>query len=127
MNTGHDVGVASLIGKYGDAVEAGPGSRWLFTSGTPGIRLDGTTPSGVAAQAELAWAHIVRMLESAGMTVHDLVKVTHYLLRSEDIPAYVAVRARFLGDARPASMLLVVPELVRPEFLLEIEAIAAKA
>jgi 2-iminobutanoate/2-iminopropanoate deaminase len=32
-----------------------------------------------------------------------------------------------MGDARPASMLLVVPALVRPEFLVEIEACAAKA
>jgi enamine deaminase RidA (YjgF/YER057c/UK114 family) len=61
------------------------------------------------------------------MSVHDLVKVTHYLTRAQDIPAYVAVRKRFLGDARPASMLLVVPELVRPEFLLEVEAYAAAA
>jgi 2-iminobutanoate/2-iminopropanoate deaminase len=38
----------------------------------------------------------------------------------------VKVRARFLGDARPASMLLLTPALVRPEFLLEVEAIAAK-
>jgi enamine deaminase RidA (YjgF/YER057c/UK114 family) len=126
MNRTHDVGVASLIGKYGDAVEAGPNARWLFTSGTPGLGLDGRTPPDVGAQAELAWGHIVRILAAADMTVHDLVKVTHYLLRAEDIPAYVAVRARFLGDARPASMLLVVPELVRPEFLLEVEAIAAK-
>jgi len=126
MNRTHDVGVASLIGKYGDAVEAGPNARWLFTSGTPGIGLDGRTPPDVTAQAELAWGHIVRMLAAADMTVHDIVKVTHYLLRAEDIPTYVAVRSRFLGDARPASMLLVVPELVRPEFLLEVEAIAAK-
>ena len=60
------------------------------------------------------------------MNVNDLVKVTHYLLRAEDIPAYVQVRAKFLGDARPASMLLIVPALVKPNFLLEIEAIAAK-
>jgi enamine deaminase RidA (YjgF/YER057c/UK114 family) len=59
--------------------------------------------------------------------VHDLVKVTHYLLNADDIPAYVKVRSRYLGDARPASMLLIVPGLVRPEFLLEVEAIAAKA
>ena len=29
MNTRHDIGVAALIGKYSDAVEAAPGSRWL--------------------------------------------------------------------------------------------------
>lgn len=126
MNRTHDVGVARLVGKYGDAVEVPAQARWLFTSGTPGIDLDGSTPTDVTSQAELAWGHIVRMLDSAGMYVGDLVKVTHYLLRAEDIKPYVAVRARFLGDARPASMLLVVPELVRPEFLLEVEAIAAR-
>jgi enamine deaminase RidA (YjgF/YER057c/UK114 family) len=36
------------------------------------------------------------------------------------------VRTRFLGDTRPASMLLIVPQLVRPEFLVEIEIVAAK-
>jgi 2-iminobutanoate/2-iminopropanoate deaminase len=47
------------------------------------------------------------------------------LLRASDIRAYVRVRSRFLGESRPASTLLVIPELVRPEFLLEIEAYAA--
>ena len=53
--------------------------------------------------------------------------MTQYLLRPSDIAAYAEVRARHLGDARPASLLLIVPSLVRPEFLLEIEACAAKA
>lgn len=126
-HTLHDVGIARQIGRYSDAVEVAPNARLLFTAGTPGLALDGTLPRDVTGQAELAWTHIVAMLDKAGMTVHDLVKVTHYLLHAADIPAYVAVRSRFLGDARPASMLLVVPQLVRPEFLLEIEAVAAKA
>ncbi len=67
------------------------------------------------------------MLNRAGMTVADVVKVTQYLTRAEDIPDYSKTRALFLGDARPASMLLVVPQLVRPEFLVEVEIIAAKA
>jgi enamine deaminase RidA (YjgF/YER057c/UK114 family) len=37
------------------------------------------------------------------------------------------VRTRFLGDVRPAAMLLVIPQLVRPEFLVEVEIVAAKA
>jgi len=37
------------------------------------------------------------------------------------------VRNRFLGELRPASMLLVIPALVRPGFLLEVEVVAAKA
>jgi enamine deaminase RidA (YjgF/YER057c/UK114 family) len=127
MNRNVDVGVARQIGKYSDAVEVAPNARWLYTSGTPGLALDGTLPPDITAQAELAWTHILNMLANANMGVQDLVKVTHTLVRASDIADYVKVRSRFLGDARPASMLLIVPELVRPGFLLEIEAIAAKA
>ena len=125
-NIVHNVGVASQIGSYSDAIEVPPGARWLFTSGTPGLALNGGLPADVTGQAEIAWGHIVSTLESAGMTVNDLVKVTHYLLHEQDIPAYVKVRSRFLGDARPASMLLTGAGLVRSEFLVEIEAVAAK-
>jgi 2-iminobutanoate/2-iminopropanoate deaminase len=123
----HDIGVASQIGAYSDAIEAGSNLRWLITSGTPGLSTNGELPKDIAGQADLAWKHIARMLDRAGMTVADIVKVTQYLIRAEDIPAYAKVRSTFLRDARPASMLLVVPQLVRPEFLLEVEVIAAKA
>ena len=122
-----DVGVAKRIGAYSDAVVVEPNARWLMSAGTPGIAPDGTTPEGITAQAEQAWKNVIAMLEQAGMTVHDLVKVTHTLVREEDVKPYVAVRARYLGDARPASMLVIVPALVRPEFLVEIEICAAKA
>lgn len=125
-NIALNIGVASQIGKYSDAIEVPPNARWLYTSGTPGLALDGNLPSDVTGQAEVAWTHIVKMLKQVDMGVNDLVKVTHYLLRAEDIPAYVQVRSKFLGDARPASMLLIVPALVKPNFLLEIEAIAAQ-
>ncbi len=121
----HDIGIAKQIGLYSDAIEVASGLRWLFTSGTPGLEKSGKLPSDIIGQAEIAWAHIGAMLKAAGMTKRDLVKVTHYLTRAEDIPAYAKVRASFLGDARPASMMLVTPAFVRPEFLLEIDAIAA--
>jgi 2-iminobutanoate/2-iminopropanoate deaminase len=127
MNIRHDIGVASQIGSYSDGVEVPPGQRWLYTAGTPGLALDGALPADVAGPAEIAWKHIVSLLERADMTVHDLAKVTQYLLNAGDIRPYAAVRSRFLGTARPASMLLIVPALVRPEFLLEIEVVAAKA
>ena len=123
----HDIGVAKQIAAYSDAIETGPNLRWLLTSGTPGLSMAGELPNDITGQAELAWEHVMRLLERAGMTTADLVKVTQYLTHAEDIPAYGAVRTRFLADARPASMLLVVPQLVRPEFLIELEIIAAKA
>ncbi len=123
----HDIGVAARIGTYSDCIEASPNQRWLFTSGTPGMDAAGELPGDITAQAELAWGHILTMLDRAGMAVGDLVKITQYLTRAEDIPAYAKVRARMLGEARPASMMLVVAALPRPDFLLEIEAVAARA
>ncbi len=123
----HDIGVAVRLGPYSDAVEAAPNQRWLFTAGTPGMDAAGDLPDDITAQAELAWGHILTMLDRAGMSVGDLVKITQYLTRAEDIPAYAKVRARMLGAARPASMLMVVAALPRPQFLLEIEAVAARA
>ena len=105
-NIVHNVAVTSQIGSYSDAIEVPPGARWLLTSGTPGLALDGGLPADINGQAELAWGHIINTFKSAGMTVNDLVKVTHYLLHERDVPDYVKVRSRFLGDARPASMLL---------------------
>jgi 2-iminobutanoate/2-iminopropanoate deaminase len=126
-HTIHDVGIANQIGSYSDAIEAKPNLRWLMTSGTPGLSVGGDLPKDITGQAELAWQHVISLLENADMTVADIVKVTQYLTRAHDIAAYAKVRSRFLGEVRPASMLLIIPQLVWPEILVEIEIIAAKA
>jgi enamine deaminase RidA (YjgF/YER057c/UK114 family) len=125
-NIAHDIGVARRIGTYSDSVEAPAGARWLMTSGTPGLAPDGYLPPDIAGQAKVAWTHIVAMLAKADMTVHDIVKITQFLLHASFIPDYVKVRSRFLDTARPASTLLVVPQSIKPEYLLEVEVLAAK-
>jgi 2-iminobutanoate/2-iminopropanoate deaminase len=125
-HTIHDVGAAKHIGKYNDAIETESGLRWLFTSGTPGVADDGKIPAGIEAQSRLAWGYILAMLERAGMTTADLVKVTTSLTNAADIPGYVKVRSEFLGDVRPAFMLLIVAQLIKPEVLVEVEIIAAR-
>ncbi len=122
----HNIGVANQIGKYSDAVETAPSLRWLHTSGTPGVGENKQLPRDIAGQSELAWKHVMKLLGEAGMTVDDIVKVTQYLTRAEDIADYAKVRYKFLEDARPAFMLLVVPQLAWPEILVEIEVIATK-
>jgi 2-iminobutanoate/2-iminopropanoate deaminase len=121
-----DIGVASQIAAYSDAVEVKPNLRWMLTSGAPGLSKAGHLPEDISGQAELAWQHVVEMLKRADMEIADVIKVTQYLKRADDIPSYGKVRTRFLGESRPASMLLIVPQLVRPEFLVEIEVIAAR-
>ena len=120
-----DVGISKHSGKYSDAAEVPRSARWLFTSGTPGLLPDGRLPVTFELQAEQAWKNILSALEKADMDPTHLVKIVQYLVRAEDIAAYGVIRARFLGDCRPASMLLVVAGLPKPGFLIEIEAIAA--
>lgn len=126
MNQPRNVGVAAMIGSYSDAVEVAPGARWLITSGTPGLQADGKLPPDFATQATMAWEHCLRMLNAAGMDVADIVKITQYLTRRADLEAYRPIRSRFLGEARPASMLSFVSELVWPDMYFELEIVAAK-
>ncbi len=80
-----------------------------------------------AAQAEQAFHNLQRVLEAAGSSLGHIVKLTTYLTRSEDVPRYRDIRARYLSTSPPASTLLVISALARPEFLVEIEAIAVVA
>jgi len=124
MSRPTNVGVAAKIGKYSDAVLVENARRQLHVSGTPGMRKDGSIPAGFAEQADLAWRNLIEILNAAGMGVQNLVKINQYLLRAEDIALYGPIRLKHLGDHRPASMLSVVPALVKPEILFEIEAVA---
>ena len=126
MNKAINVGVAAKLGKYSDAIEVGAGVRWLYTSGTPGLNDDGSLPPDFETQAELAWKSIIAMLHAADMDVEDIVKINQSLLRREDLDSYRKIRNAYLDDARPASMLSFISELVMPGMLIELEIVAAK-
>ncbi len=125
-NKNIDVGIASKLGKYSDAVLVEGERRWLYTSGTPGLAADGSLPPDFESQARLAWKHIIATLDAAGMDVRDIVKLTQSLTRRSDLAAYRAIRNEHLGDARPASMLVFVSGLVMDDMLIEIEVVAAR-
>lgn len=116
--------IAPPAGAYSMGVSAPGGGRWLHIAGQVGIDRDGRTPEGCGAQAEIAWSNLLAILADAGMGVEHLVKVNHYLVDSADVAAYGAVRSRFLGEARPASTLVIVQALVKPEWRIEVEAVA---
>jgi 2-iminobutanoate/2-iminopropanoate deaminase len=124
-----DIGIAKHIGPYSDGVvvETLDHVRSMVSAGTPGMRPDGTIPKEFKEQAELAWSNIGRLLDAAEMTKADLVSITQYLVRREDLAVHGPIRKAFLGDARPASMLMLVAGLPWPDMLIEIriEAVAA--
>ena len=124
MNKHNPGAIAAPLGAYSHGVSAAGGGRWLHVAGQIGLRADGSLASGFAAQADVAWGNLVAVLSDAGMSVADLVKVTHYLVPGTSLADYNPVRSKYLGDARPASTLIVVHALARPEWLFEVDAVA---
>ena len=112
---------------YAHGLEIPGGSRVVFCSGQLGIEKDGTIPEGVEAQARLCFRAIAAILGEAGMTLGDLVRINAFVTDAQYLAGYMKVRDEFVGRPPPASTLMIVQGFARPEFKVEIEAIAAKA
>ncbi len=117
--------IAAAFSSYSLAVEAPAQARWLYVSGQVGVAPDGAFADGPEAQMEAAWRNVLAILDSAGMGPGDLVKINAYLTRAEDTGLYREVRDRMLAGAEPASTLVVITALAHPDWLVEIEAVAA--
>lgn len=119
--------VGGPFGSYSHGCEVPAGARWLVVAGQVGARPDGTIPPGIDEQCELAIRNVVEVLHGGKMVPADLVKLVVCLMDQKHVPNWRAAREKVLGDLRPPATLLVVAGLARPEFLVEIEAWAAKA
>jgi enamine deaminase RidA (YjgF/YER057c/UK114 family) len=113
--------------RYAHGVEIPGGSRVVFCSGQLGIEKNGTIPEGVEAQARLCFQAIAAILGDAGMDLRDLVRINAYVTGAQYLAGYMKVRDAFIGDPPPASTLMIVQGFARPEFKVEIEAVAARA
>ncbi|MGB3581399.1 MAG: RidA family protein [Roseiarcus sp.] len=113
--------------KYAHAVEVEAGARMVFCSGQLGIGRDGVIPDDVEAQARLCFRAIQAVLGEAAMSLGDLVRLNAYVVSAQYLGGYMKVRDEFVGNPPPASTLVVVQGFARPEFKVEIEAVAARA
>lgn len=85
---------------------------------------DLVAPHDAAAQAELVYDNLERVLAEAGATLRNVIKVTTYLVDRADSPAVTAVRLARFGDHRPPHTGLIVAGLGGPEVRLEVEVVA---
>jgi 2-iminobutanoate/2-iminopropanoate deaminase len=117
-------GLAEPISHFTDAVRAGD---LLFVSGVVPVDRDGKLVGrgDVVAQARQVFESIGTVLEAAGATFADVVKVTVFLTDVNDRTAIFPVRQEFFGDARPASTLEEISRLAIPGATIEVEAVAA--
>ena len=98
----------------------------LFISGIPGFDANGDLPDGFEAQFGFVVTNIKRVLDGAGATFRDLVKVNVLLTRASDVATMNALYASAFGPAPyPARTTCVVQALPQPKMLIEIEGVAA--
>lgn len=114
------------FGNYNHGLLVPPGASLLVTSGQLGIGVDGSIPSDVTGQAELCFEAIKAILDEAGMSFADVIRIAGFVTKREDFPAYMTVRDRYTLDPKPVSTLIVIGGFTRPEFLVEVEVTAAK-
>lgn len=102
-----------------------PAGRLVLTSGQVAVDAAGDVPEGWEAQTRLVFENLGRALAAQGAGWVDVVKLTYFVTGVEEIAVVRSVRDEFVDTARPpASSLVQVAGLFRPDLLIEVEAVA---
>jgi enamine deaminase RidA (YjgF/YER057c/UK114 family) len=115
---------------YSQIVEVRAG-RIIFIAGQTALDRNGSLvgKDDFAAQADQVFRNLSAALQSVGCTASNLVKLTVFLRDMRHLSAYREARNRFFATvtppAAPAITLVEVSKLYGPDFLIEIEAVAA--
>ena len=117
-------GVYPASNEYIHAMEVSGAARFLFVSGTMGLDAKGHAPETLEEQLSLIWSNLRRILAEAGMTTDNIVRLTSYLRDAAYVEANQNARVQALGERRVPTTAIVVETLL-PEWLVEIEVIAA--
>lgn len=112
------------VAEYAQGVEV-QGGRTLYISGQVPMDAEGSlVGDDIRAQARQVFRNLRALIEEAGGQMSDIVKLTTYLTDMDDYRDFVEVRSEFIAPPYPAATLVAVSALVRPEWLLEVEAVA---
>jgi enamine deaminase RidA (YjgF/YER057c/UK114 family) len=113
---------------FSQAVDLSGASNILLCSGQTATGPDGSPPatSDMTEQVGTALANLTTVLEAAGMTLANIVKLTLYTTDVDELLGAFGSATELLGDNLPAMTLIGVTRLAFPELKVEIEATAAK-
>lgn len=102
--------------------------KLVYISGQVGMDAQGKTQQGLRAQTIQVFENLKTALTAVGATFDDVIKVTTLIVnyKPEDRALIREIRTQYFNAAQPpASTLIGVQALALPEWLIEIEAIAA--
>jgi len=119
------------LGMYSHGMIA-RGGDLVIVAGQVGLNADGRVPGDdVVSQTKQALENVRTVVEAAGCTMRDVVRLQTFLTRPGDIGGFMKAREElfptyFPDKVYPPNTLLVVGRLVRPELLVEVEAMAIR-
>lgn len=126
-------GLAKPLGAYSHIARA-PASELVFIAGQLAVNEAGELvgKADFAVQMRQVFENLARALESEGLGFASVTKFTTYLVHSQDIESFMAVRKElfakiYRAGKYPPNTLLIVDRLVGEQFLIEVEAIAVAA
>jgi enamine deaminase RidA (YjgF/YER057c/UK114 family) len=98
--------------------------EWVFVSGTTGFNYGAMSiAESLTEQTEQCFRNIVAALESAGASLHDVVRVMYILPNGAEFPQCWPVLRKYLGDVRPAAT-MISAGLADPRMKIEIQVTA---
>jgi 2-iminobutanoate/2-iminopropanoate deaminase len=118
-------GIRPPFARYSYGVEIPPGHRILACSGQLGVAPDDRVPATIEEQTHLCFKNIGAVLDEAGFTFADVVRINSFVVSREHLKGYMSVRDLYITDPAPASTLMIVSGFSRAEFLVEVEILAA--
>jgi 2-iminobutanoate/2-iminopropanoate deaminase len=120
-------GIHKPFAGYSHVVTAEGAQKLVFCAGQVPADADGKVlaPDDFEAQVKLVMQNLTRALAAGGAKLSDVTKITIYICNPHDVPKARGILETYFGPHPPGSTLCVLRGLANPNFLLEIEAIAA--
>lgn len=119
--------ISKPFSNYSHVVTAEGAQKLVFCAGQVAADVDGKVlpPTDFDAQAKMVMQNLTNALAAGGAKLSDVTKVTIYICNPHDVPKARNILKDYFGDHAPGSTLCILRGLAHPDFLLEIEAIAA--
>jgi len=118
--------LAKPNGNFSQAIAVEGRGRMVFISGMTARKQDGTIAGvgNIEVQTRQVCENLKGAVEAAGGTMQDICRVDVYVRNIEYFDLIHKVRAEYFSDPHPASTMVEVTKMVKPEYLIEISAIA---
>jgi enamine deaminase RidA (YjgF/YER057c/UK114 family) len=120
-------GISKPFSNYSHVVTAEGAQKLVFCAGQVAAEPTGKVlpPDDFAAQTKMVMENLRLALAEVGAALKDVVKVTIFICNPHDVPKARAILFDYFGNHPPGSTLCILRGLANPNFLLEVEAIAA--